>query len=122
METLMLSPPLFAAAGYSLMYLLGGGGVFFAFKVTKGKAVKAIDPIFNTRLEDIEGWSVLGYNALAGASILRNPLRELVVLKEGALRQLLGVRSAAIPSLKKTLRSMNLRLEMSDADIAAYKG
>ena len=30
METLILSPPLFAAAGYSRMYLLGGGGIFGA--------------------------------------------------------------------------------------------
>ena len=28
METLVLFPPLFAAVGYSLMYLLGGGGIF----------------------------------------------------------------------------------------------
>ena len=30
METLTHFPPLFAAAGYSLMYLLGGGGIFGA--------------------------------------------------------------------------------------------
>jgi hypothetical protein len=30
MEMLMHSPTLFAAAGYSLIYLLGGGGVFGA--------------------------------------------------------------------------------------------
>ena len=30
MEMLIHSPPLFAAAGYSLMYLLGGGGIFGA--------------------------------------------------------------------------------------------
>jgi hypothetical protein len=30
MEILIHSPPLFAAAGYSLMYLLGGGGIFGA--------------------------------------------------------------------------------------------
>jgi hypothetical protein len=30
METLMLGPPLFAAAGYSLVYLLAGGGLFGA--------------------------------------------------------------------------------------------
>ena len=28
METLVLFPPLFAAVGYSLIYLLGGGGLF----------------------------------------------------------------------------------------------
>jgi len=33
MEMLMHSPPLFAAAGYSLMYLLGGGGLFGAFVI-----------------------------------------------------------------------------------------
>jgi hypothetical protein len=33
MEILMLSPPLFAAAGYSLIYLLGGGGLFGAFVI-----------------------------------------------------------------------------------------
>jgi hypothetical protein len=30
METLILCPPLFAAVGYSLIYLLGGGGLFGA--------------------------------------------------------------------------------------------
>ena len=30
MEVLILFPPLFAAAGYSLIYLLGGGGLFGA--------------------------------------------------------------------------------------------
>ena len=30
MEMLMHSTPLFAAAGYSLIYLLGGGGLFGA--------------------------------------------------------------------------------------------
>ena len=30
MEMLIHAPPLFAAAGYSLMYLLGGGGIFGA--------------------------------------------------------------------------------------------
>ena len=30
MEMLIHSTPLFAAAGYSLMYLLGGGGLFGA--------------------------------------------------------------------------------------------
>ena len=30
MEMLIHFPPLFAAAGYSLMYLLGGGGIFGA--------------------------------------------------------------------------------------------
>ena len=30
MESLILFPPLFAAAGYSLIYLLGGGGLFGA--------------------------------------------------------------------------------------------
>jgi hypothetical protein len=30
MEMIMLCPPLFAAAGYSLIYLLGGGGIFGA--------------------------------------------------------------------------------------------
>lgn len=33
METLILFPPLFAAAGYSLIYLLGGGGIFGAFVI-----------------------------------------------------------------------------------------
>jgi hypothetical protein len=33
METLIHSPLLFAAAGYSLMYLLGGGGLFGAFVI-----------------------------------------------------------------------------------------
>ena len=33
MEMLMLSPPLFAAAGYSLIYLLGGGGIFGALVI-----------------------------------------------------------------------------------------
>jgi hypothetical protein len=30
MEMLVHSPPLFAAVGYSLIYLLGGGGIFGA--------------------------------------------------------------------------------------------
>ena len=30
METVILCPPLFAAVGYSLMDLLGGGGIFGA--------------------------------------------------------------------------------------------
>jgi hypothetical protein len=30
MEMVTLAPPLFAAAGYSLIYLLGGGGLFGA--------------------------------------------------------------------------------------------
>jgi hypothetical protein len=30
METLMVYPPLLAAAGYSLVYLLAGGGLFGA--------------------------------------------------------------------------------------------
>lgn len=30
MEAFILFPPLFAAAGYSLIYLLGGGGLFGA--------------------------------------------------------------------------------------------
>ena len=30
MEMLIHSPPLFATAGYSLIYLLGGGGLFGA--------------------------------------------------------------------------------------------
>jgi hypothetical protein len=30
MEMLIHSPPLFAAVGYSLIYLLGGGGIFGA--------------------------------------------------------------------------------------------
>jgi len=33
METLILFPPLFAAAGYSLVYLLGGGGIFGALVI-----------------------------------------------------------------------------------------
>jgi hypothetical protein len=33
MEMLIHSTPLFAAAGYSLMYLLGGGGLFGAFVI-----------------------------------------------------------------------------------------
>jgi len=33
MGTVMLFPPLFAAAGYSLMYLLGGGGIFGAIVI-----------------------------------------------------------------------------------------
>ena len=33
MEMLIIAPPLFAAAGYSLMYLLGGGGLFGAFVI-----------------------------------------------------------------------------------------
>jgi hypothetical protein len=33
MEMLIHSTPLFAAAGYSLMYLLGGGGIFGAFTI-----------------------------------------------------------------------------------------
>lgn len=33
METLMLVPTLFAAAGYSLIYLLGGGGVLGAIVI-----------------------------------------------------------------------------------------
>ena len=33
MEMLIHSPPLFAAAGYSLIYLLGGGGLFGAFVI-----------------------------------------------------------------------------------------
>ena len=33
MEMLMHSAPLFAAAGYSLMYLLGGGGIFGALVI-----------------------------------------------------------------------------------------
>jgi len=33
MEMLILSPPLFAAAGYSLIYLLGGGGLFGALVI-----------------------------------------------------------------------------------------
>lgn len=33
METLMISMPLFAAAGYSMLYLLGGGGVFGAIVI-----------------------------------------------------------------------------------------
>ena len=30
METLTFAPPLFAAIGYSLIYMLGGGGLFGA--------------------------------------------------------------------------------------------
>ena len=33
MEMLIHSPPLFAAVGYSLMYLLGGGGIFGAIVI-----------------------------------------------------------------------------------------
>jgi hypothetical protein len=33
METLMHTPLLLAAAGYSLVYLLGGGGVFGAIVI-----------------------------------------------------------------------------------------
>ncbi|MGA2256229.1 MAG: hypothetical protein ABSG53_16390 [Thermoguttaceae bacterium] len=33
MGTIMFFPPLFAAAGYSLMYLLGGGGIFGAIVI-----------------------------------------------------------------------------------------
>ena len=33
METIILFPPLFAAAGYSLVYLLGGGGIFGALVI-----------------------------------------------------------------------------------------
>ena len=33
METLILCPPLFAAAGYSFIYLLGGGGIFGAIVI-----------------------------------------------------------------------------------------
>lgn len=33
MEMLILSPPLFAAAGYSLVYLLAGGGIFGAIVI-----------------------------------------------------------------------------------------
>jgi hypothetical protein len=33
METLILSSPLIAAAGYSLIYLLGGGGLFGAIVI-----------------------------------------------------------------------------------------
>jgi hypothetical protein len=33
METLMLCPPLFAAVGYSLVYLLAGGGIFGAIVI-----------------------------------------------------------------------------------------
>lgn len=33
METMILSPMLFAAAGYSLIYLLLGGGIFGAFVI-----------------------------------------------------------------------------------------
>ena len=33
MEMLIHSPPLFASAGYSMVYLLGGGGIFGAFVI-----------------------------------------------------------------------------------------
>jgi hypothetical protein len=33
METLILSTPLIAAAGYSLIYMLGGGGLFGAIVI-----------------------------------------------------------------------------------------
>jgi hypothetical protein len=33
MEALILTTPLFAAAGYSLVYLLAGGGLFGAFVI-----------------------------------------------------------------------------------------
>ena len=33
MGMLILCPPLFAAAGYSLVYLLGGGGIFGALVI-----------------------------------------------------------------------------------------
>jgi len=33
MESLVIAPPLFAAAGYSLVYLLAGGGLFGAFVI-----------------------------------------------------------------------------------------
>ena len=33
MEMVTLAPPLFAAAGYSLVYLLGGGGIFGAIVI-----------------------------------------------------------------------------------------
>jgi hypothetical protein len=33
METLILSTPLIAAAGYSMIYLLGGGGLFGAIVI-----------------------------------------------------------------------------------------
>ena len=33
METFTLAPPLFAAAGYSLVYMLGGGGLFGAIVI-----------------------------------------------------------------------------------------
>lgn len=33
METIMLTNPLIAAAGYSAMYLLGGGGLFGAIVI-----------------------------------------------------------------------------------------
>ena len=33
MEMLMLYPPLFAAVGYSLVYLLAGGGIFGAIVI-----------------------------------------------------------------------------------------
>ena len=32
MESILVATPLFAAAGYSLIYLLGGGGLFGAFR------------------------------------------------------------------------------------------
>ena len=33
MASLILAAPLFAAAGYSMVYLLGGGGLFGAFVI-----------------------------------------------------------------------------------------
>lgn len=33
MASLMLAAPLFAAAGYSMVYLLGGGGLFGALVI-----------------------------------------------------------------------------------------
>ncbi len=33
METLIVTTPLIAAAGYSAIYLLGGGGLFGAFVI-----------------------------------------------------------------------------------------
>lgn len=33
MESLLIATPLFAAAGYSLVYLLAGGGFFGAFVI-----------------------------------------------------------------------------------------
>jgi hypothetical protein len=33
MEAFIVCPPLFAAAGYSLVYLLGGGGIFGAIVI-----------------------------------------------------------------------------------------